>query len=88
MTGETPDEQRPLERLDDATRDVGWQELDRERERERFWRPGARSSGRGGSLAGWGFRWRWRIPWRRHADPDPGDERGLRDVLHGDERKE
>lgn len=75
------------EKLDQATRDVAWEEFDKEGEREGFW-------GYFGPLT---FMRHWfrRVPLRAASndpvsepvdDPDPGDERGLRDVLRGDDK--
>lgn len=83
---ESPEEKQALENLDEATREVAWGEFDKEADRE--------------LNTGWGFgrlaRFGRRLGFRRvKGDPvrepvddkDPGDERGLRDVLHeGDEK--
>jgi hypothetical protein len=75
MRDETPQERDAFAKLDEATREVGWEEFDADRtrmpppsgSRRRLW-------------AGWRW-WRWR-------DPEPTDEHGLRDALHGDADKQ
>jgi hypothetical protein len=82
LADETPQEKEALERLDAATRDVAWQEEQKEADRELntggwwSWRPLVRF-GRPGIVR--------RVkgdPVREPVDdPDPGDEHGLRDAL-------
>jgi hypothetical protein len=82
---ESPDEKEALAKLDEATREVAWDEEEKEADRERTgWQPGPLITlGR-------------RRPFRRVAgdpvpepvdDPDPGDEHGLRDALRDGEEK-
>ncbi len=89
---ESPEEQQALEKLDEATRNVAWDEFDKEADRERSqspWRPFRSFPGPMGWL---GRRRRFQ---RVTADPvpepvddeDPGDERGLRDVLRDADEK-
>ncbi len=81
---ESPAEIAAEQALDEASREVGWDEFEKEGERERtLWAHGFL-----GPLTFFGrFR---RKPFRRVDgdpvpepvdDPDPGDERGLRDAL-------
>jgi hypothetical protein len=78
---ESPQEIAAEERLDEVTREVASQELDKEGSRE--------TRGFFGPLTLW-FRARPRaLRWVRGDpvpepvdDPDPGNEEGLRDVLH------
>jgi hypothetical protein len=85
---ESPEEKQALEKLDEETRDVGWEEFDKEADRELntggWWSFGP--------LARFG---RPRLFRRVEGDPepepvgdeDPGDEHGLRDALReGDEK--
>ena len=86
---ESPEEKEALEKLDEETREVAWDEFDKEADRELntgWWGWGR------GPLALLG---RSR-PFRRVkgdpvpepvADEDPGDEHGLRDALHDDGEK-
>lgn len=73
---ESPEEKEALARLDKETREVGWEEEDKELTREgQFF---------------FGFGWLASIfhPvrfWSR-GDPMPGSERGLDDALHDDEK--
>ena len=85
---ESPEEKEALEKLDEATQDVAWQEEQKEMDRE--------------LNTGWGWwmgnlsplRWWGRIRGfhRVKGDPvpepvddeDPGDEHGLRDALDDD----
>ena len=86
---ESPEEKQALEKLDEETRDVGWEEFDKEADRE----------------LNTGWSWFGRLPlalfgrprlFRRvKGDPvrepvddeDRGDEQGLRDALRdGDEK--
>ncbi len=87
MPEESPEEKQALEKLDEETRDVAWDEFDKEADRELNTRGGHR-----GLLARFG---RPR-PFRRvKGDPepepvddeDPGDERGLRDALRDADEK-
>ena len=73
---ESPQEKEALEKLDEETREVGWDEEDKELTRERqFW---------------FGFGWLTSIfhPVRfwSKGDPMPGSEPGLGDALHDDEK--
>jgi hypothetical protein len=87
---ESPEEKQALENLDEATREVAWEEYDKD--------SGRKFAAR---LVGWGRLGRWNLPGlarftRKKGDPvpepvnepDPGDEHGLRDALHGDEEKD
>jgi hypothetical protein len=84
---ESPQEKEALEKLDEATREVAWDEFDKEADREV-------SAGR---LSGsWLGRFGRLRPFHRvKGDPepepvddeDPGDEHGLRDALHVDDEK-
>jgi hypothetical protein len=77
MAEETPERRRAEAALDEATREVAAAELDKEARREVLrGRPG---------ISGLRFRW---FPRMRSGDPDPGDERGLREVLHENDPKE
>jgi hypothetical protein len=69
MSDETPEE-RALDQLDEVTREVAADEVDKEERREVRRRVG---------VLGWGLFPRMR---RRGGGGDPTDERGLRDVLH------
>lgn len=85
---ESPEEKAALEKLDQATREVAAEELQKEADRE--------------ATAGWwnwgSLKWLGRVRVFRRVkgdpvlepvhDPDPGDERGLRDVLDSDEKNE
>lgn len=85
---ESPQEIAAEKKLDEVTREVAFQELDKEAVREQ----------QGGFLGSFtlGFR-RERPDLLHHVkgdpvpepvdDPDPGDEHGLRDALRGDEDK-
>jgi hypothetical protein len=86
---ESPEEKEALAKLDEVTREVAWQEEDKEADRELntgwWWRLG-------GGLTQFGRPRRFR---RVKGDPepepvdddDPGDERGLRHALRdGDEK--
>ncbi len=92
MADETPEEKAALAKLGEATREVAWQEEQKEADREL-------STGLFGAWlgapgpAGWLFG-RFR-PFRRIKgnpvpepveDPDPVDERGLRHTLDDDEK--
>jgi hypothetical protein len=87
---ESPEEQQALQKLDEETREVGWDEFDKEADRE-FNTRGVLAGFIGG-LARFGRPRRFR---RVKGDPelepvhdeDPGDETGLRDALRdGDEK--
>jgi hypothetical protein len=73
---ESPQEKEALEKLDEATREVGWDEEDKELARE-------------GQFS-FGFGWLTSIfhPLRfwSKGDPMPGSEAGLHDALHDDEK--
>ena len=83
-----PDEKQALEKLDEQTREVAWDEFDKEADRElntggwwsrhplaRFGRPGLFRRVKGDPLP------------EPADDEDPGDEHGLRDALRdGDEK--
>ena len=89
---ESPKEKQALEKLDEATRGVAWDEFDKEKDRElhaprRWWR-GPRFGGL------WFSARRPRLHrvkgdpvYEPVDDPDPGDERGLRDVLRDVDKK-
>lgn len=87
---ESPEEKEALEKLDEATRDVAWQEEQKEADRELsspFMLWGANNA------LGWfygRFRWFRRIkgnPVREPVDnPDPVGEQGLRHTLDDDEK--
>jgi hypothetical protein len=70
---ESPQEIAAVERLDEATREVAWDEFDKEAARE-----GTAAHfgplGLGGATSG-----------PLEGDPDPGDEHGLRDALRDDD---
>jgi len=92
MSEETPQEQEALAKLDEATREVASQELDKEIARESTWTGGL---GRVGVLGM--FRFPRFTRFRRQPgdpvpepvdNPDPVDEHGLRDALHGDADKQ
>jgi hypothetical protein len=72
---ESPEQKQALEKLDEETREVGWEEEDKELARE--------------VQFAFGFGWLTAIfhPVRfwSKGDPMPGSERGLRDALHDDE---
>ena len=84
---ESPEEKAALEKLDEETREVAWEEFDKEADREL-------NTGRmsGSWLRRFG---RPRLFHRVKGDPepepvddeDPGDERGLRDVLRDSDEK-
>jgi hypothetical protein len=84
---ESPEEKQALEKLDQETREVAWDEFDKEADREvNTWRKSGGWLGRFGRIR----------PFRRVKgdpepepvdDPDPGDEHGLRDALHEGEGK-
>ena len=76
MADESPEQRRAEEALDEVTREVASEELDKEERREVL-------RGRAGVLGLFGL-----FPRMRQGDPDPGDERGLREVLHEDDAKE
>jgi hypothetical protein len=73
---ESPEEKEALAKLDEETREVGWEEEDKELARE-------------GQFT-FGFGWLMSIfrPVRfwSKGDPMPGSEPGLRDALHDDEK--
>jgi hypothetical protein len=73
---ESPEEKEALARLDQETREVGWEEEDKELARE-------------GQFA-FGFGWLTSIfhPVRfwSKGDPMPGSEPGLDDALHDDDK--
>jgi hypothetical protein len=85
---ESPQEREALEKLDEETREVAWDEFDKEADRELntggWWN--RRPLGRLG---------RPRLFRRAKGDPlqepvdddDPGDDHGLREVLHEDDEK-
>jgi hypothetical protein len=72
---ESPQEIAAEERLDEATREVAWDELDKEAVREAPAGPFA-PLGLEGATQG-----------KLQRDPDPGDEHGLRDALHDEDEK-
>jgi hypothetical protein len=73
---ESPEEKEALAKLDEETREVGWEEEDKELARE-------------GQFS-FGFGWLTSIfhPVRfwSKGDPRPGSELGLRDALRDDEK--
>ena len=73
---DSSEEKEALAKLDEETREVGWEEEDQERARE-------------GQFS-FGFGWLTAIfhPIRfwSKGDPMPGSERGLRDALDDDEK--
>jgi hypothetical protein len=73
---DSSEEKEALAKLDEETREVGWEEEDQERARE-------------GQFS-FGFGWLTAIfhPIRFWSKGDPmlGSERGLRDALHDDEK--
>jgi hypothetical protein len=87
---ESPQEKEALAKLDEETREVAWDEFDKEADRELNTR-GVIAQFFGG-LARFG---RPRSFHRVEGDPelepvddeDPGDEHGLRDAMHDDEHK-
>src|SRR5436305_7032531 len=94
---ESPEEKEALEKLDEATRDVAWQEEQKEADREVSTMPMLGPS-LGGPFGLFRLRQLRRFgrfrPFRRVKgdpvrepvdDPDPADRRGLRDVLDDDE---
>ena len=87
---ESPQEKEALAKLDEETRDVAWDEFDKEADRELNTR-GAIAQFFGG-LARFGRpRPFHRVKGDPEAEPvhdeDPGDERGLRDALNHDDQK-
>ena len=72
---ESPEEIAAEERLDEATREVAWGEFDKAAAREAPLGPFA-PLGLEGATQG-----------PLQGDPDPGDEHGLRDALHGEDEK-
>jgi hypothetical protein len=89
---ESPEEKEALAKLDEATRQVAWQEEEKEEDRE--------------LSTGWGWGWRWgrgrvarfgrfrAFRWKKGDpvlepvdDEDPGDEHGLRDALREGEQE-
>jgi hypothetical protein len=73
---ESPQEIAAEVRLDEATREVAWDEFDKEAGREAPAGPFA-PLGVTGAMEG-----------RQEGDPDPGDEHGLREALNdGDDEK-
>jgi hypothetical protein len=72
---ESPQEIAAEERLDEATREVSWEEFDKEAAHEAPVGPFAPLGMTGATEGPLG------------GDPDPGDEHGLRDALHHDEKK-
>jgi hypothetical protein len=73
---ESPQEIAAEQKLDEATREVAWDEFDKEAAREV----------RLGPLEPLGLTGAMQPP--PEGDPDPGDEHGLRDVLHEDDEKD
>jgi hypothetical protein len=97
MADESPEQRAAEAKLDEVTREVAADELEKETERETSWPVGA---ARGGVGAFGVLSW-FRVPRLRSFrrvkgdpvaepvnDPDPGDERGLRDALHERDDKE
>ena len=88
---ESPEEKAALEKLDEETRQVGWEEFDKEADREL-------NTGAWWSRRPLGWLGRPRLFRRVKGDPllepvdddDPGDEHGLRDALRkgAEERRE
>jgi hypothetical protein len=89
---ESPEEKEALAKLDEETRDVAWDEFDKEADRElSVPLVGGGLTLRGPGPLGWffgrlrPFRWKKGDPVPEPVDdPDPTDERGLRDVLDDD----
>jgi hypothetical protein len=84
---EPPEEKQALDKLDEETREVAWDEFDKEADRE---------LNTGGGHRGFLFLFgRRRLFHRVKGDPepepvddeDPGDEHGLRDALREGEEK-
>lgn len=73
---DSPEEKEALAKLDEETREVGWEEEDKELARERQFSFGF------GRLTSILHPVRF---WSR-GDPMPGGERGLRDALHDEEK--
>src|SRR5438034_739809 len=82
---ESPEEKEALEKLDEETEEVSWAEFGKEADREvsTFWG--------GGLWRGLGFMFGRFRPFRRKKgdpvaepldDPDPSDDRSMRDVMH------
>jgi hypothetical protein len=71
---ESPEEVAALERLDEGTREVAAEELDKE---------AAEEAGNPFEPLGVTGQMSGPLP----VDPDPGDERALRDVMHEDDDK-
>jgi hypothetical protein len=88
---ESPEEKEALAKLDEATREVAWQEEQKEADRELSTSFSLRfGMAVPGPLALFGrfrpFRWKKGDPVPEPVDdPDPNDERGLRDALRGDD---
>lgn len=72
---ESPQEIAAEKRLDETTREVAWDEFDKEAAREAPWGP-LEPLGMTGAMQG-----------PLEGDPDPGDERSLRDALRDDDEK-
>jgi hypothetical protein len=93
MADDAAPEKQALQKLDEETREVAWDEFDKEADRELdTGRLGASWFGRASLFERFG---RPRLFHRVKGDPepepvddgDPGDERGLRDALQGDAEK-
>jgi hypothetical protein len=89
---ESPEEKEALAKLDEVTREVANDELHKEEDRELSTSLAGPGYGVPGPVAWFGrfrpFRWKKGDPVAEPVDDeDPGDERGLRDVLRGDDAK-
>jgi hypothetical protein len=74
MADETPQEHEALAKLDETTREIVWEEADANPSQ---FAPIMR-----------GRDWRNWLPSRLWRNPEPTDERGLRDALHRDADKQ
>lgn len=80
---ESPEEKAALEKLDEETQQVAWGEFQKEADREVSTFVGGPSRRLGWMFGRFRFfRWKKGDPVPEPIDdPDPGDERGLRDAL-------
>lgn len=86
---ESPEEKEALEKLDEATREVAAQELQKEADRE-LSAPGLFGPRRLGWMFGRfrPFRWKKGDPVPEPVDDeDPSDDRSMHDVMHEDDAK-
>jgi hypothetical protein len=91
---ESPEEKEALAKLDETTREVAWEEEDKEADREISTGLNPKKYGvpLPGPLGWMGrfrpFRWKKGDPVPEPVDDeDPGDERGLRDALRDDPKQ-